>query len=305
MTTTELIEPITIDTNRKTILPIKHQDLWKMYKIHEQSIWHANEVRLDKDKSDWESLTDNERFFLKRVLAFFASSDMIVSENLCTRFMREIKCVEAQVYYGFQNMMENIHSEVYSNIIDTYVKDVKEKDELFNAVERLPFVKKKAQWAKKWIDGDQPLSERIVAFAIIEGSKLPGLAKANDFIARDEAIHVQFATILYNNYIVNKMDEARFQEIMTEAVNLEVEFITEALPCRLIGMNSTLMIQYIKYCADRLATQLHYNIIYDVEQPFSFMDRICLREKSNFFEDDASSYKKKGIENITNAYDDL
>jgi len=311
------------ENKRLTILPIKYADVWQMYKIHEQGIWHAHEVRMDKDMNDWKNLSSDAKFFLKRVLAFFASSDMLVSENICERFMREVQMTEARVYYGFQLMMENIHSEVYSNMIDAYITDPNEKTSLLNAVETIPCIKKKAQWVNKWLTSNDSFSERLIAFALIEGvffsgsfcaiywmnekGKLPGLAKGNDFIARDEGIHVAFAVLLYTKYIKHKMSESRFAEIMKSAVDLEVEFITESLPCRLIGMNSMLMIKYIKFVANRLATQLSHTEIYpNIEQPFTFMDRICLREKSNFFEDDASAYKKSDISKyIENAYDDL
>jgi ribonucleoside-diphosphate reductase beta chain len=309
--------------DRLTISPIMFDDIWSMYKKHEASIWHAHEVKLDKDLVDWNELTDDARFFLKRVLAFFASSDMIVSENLAHRFMIEVKLTEAKVYYGFQLMMENIHSEVYSNIIDAYISNVDERKMLLNAVETIPCVKKKAEWARKWIESSESFAERLVAFAIVEGvffsgafcaiywmnerGKLPGLAKGNDFIARDEGIHVAFACLLYSKYISNKMSESRFKLILMDAVDLEIEFITESLPCRLIGMNSTSMIKYIKYIANRLAIQLEHKEPYnDAIQPFPFMDRICLREKSNFFEDEPSAYKKFSVNvDNTNAYDDL
>jgi len=310
------------EVGRMTVLPIMFQDVWDMYKLHEAGIWHAHEVRLDKDMNDWNELDEDAKFFLTMVLAFFASSDMIVSENICVRFMKEIKMTEAQVYYGFQNMMENIHSEVYSNLIDAYIKDPAKKERLFNAVTTIPCIAKKAAWARKWIDGGQSLGERMVAFALVEGvffsgsfcaiywmnekGKLPGLAKANDFIARDEAIHVKFAVLMYTKYIDHKMTQERFAEVMKAAVELEIEFITESLPCRLIGMNSKLMVKYIKYCANRLTHQLGHELVFeDVDQPFPFMDRICLREKSNFFEDDASAYKKTGVGNTVGAYDDL
>lgn len=309
--------------NRLTITPIQFNDVWKMYKLHESCMWHAHEVKLDQDIKHWEKLSDDEKFFLKRVLAFFASSDMIISENLAERFSREVQMTEAKVYYAFQIMIENIHSEVYSNMLDTYINDPREKTMLLNAVVTVPCIKKKAEWARKWIESNDSFSERLVAFALVEGlffsgsfcaiywmnerGVLPGLSKGNEFIARDEGIHVQFAILLYNKYVSKKMSKQRFEEIVKEAVELEIEFITEALPCRLIGMNSNLMIQYIKYCANRLSKQMGYNEIYpNTKQPFPFMDRIALREKSNFFEDEASAYKiSTEIENDEDAYDDL
>jgi ribonucleoside-diphosphate reductase beta chain len=307
--------------NRMTITPIMFNDIWQMYKLHKSSIWHEFEVKTDGDMNDWKELTDDARFFLKRILAFFASSDMMVSENIVERFAREVQVTEVRVFYVFQNMMENIHSEVYSNLIDAYITEPTEKNMLLNAVVTIPCIKKKADWARKWIDGAQSFSERLIAFALIEGvffsgafcsiywmnerGKLPGLAKGNEFIARDEGIHVAFAVLLYTKYIQTRMSEERFAEIMNEAVNLEIEFITESLPCRLIGMNSTLMIEYIKYCSNRLSTQLGHEPLYpNAKQPFTFMDRICLREKSNFFEDESSSYKISA-DTDEDPYDDL
>ena len=297
------------NNNRMTVLPIKYPDIWRMYKLHEASIWHAHEVKLNKDLAHWQALSDDERYFLKMVLAFFASSDVLVSMNLNEHFQREVKIPEARIYYTFQNMMENIHSEVYSNMIEAYVKDEDEKAKLFNAIVEIPCIKKKADWALRWINSNDTFSERLVAFAIVEGvffsgafcaiywmnerGVMPGLAKGNDFIARDEGIHTNFACLLYTKYIVNRMTEERFTAIMSEAVDLEIEFITKSIPCKLLGMNSDLMIEYIKFCANRLAKQLKHIPLYEgVRQPFGFMDRICLREKSNFFEDDPSSYKK-------------
>ena len=310
--------------NRLTVSPIMFSDIWKFYKTHEATMWHASEVKLDKDLNDWNNkLSADDRFFLKRVLAFFASSDMIVNENLEKNFIQEVQITEAKIYYGFQAMMENIHSEVYSNMIDAYISDMKEKDELFNAVNTLPCVHKKAEWANKWITCKNPFCERLVAFSIVEGiffsgsfcaiywikerQLMPGLAKSNDFIARDEGIHVDFACLLYTKYIKNKMSQDRFKEILSEAVQIELEFITESIPCNLIGMNSKLMSKYIKFCANRLATQLEHTPIYmDAEQPFAFMDQICLSNKSNFFEHEPSEYKTfTEIESSQDAYNDL
>lgn len=301
--------------DRLTIEPIMFKDVWHMYKKHEASIWHAHEVKLDKDSEDWHALEENERYFLKHVLAFFASSDMIVAENLVVRFMKEIKMIEACVFYGFQLVMENIHSEVYSNIIVVYVPDPTERDALLNAVTTVPCIKKKALWAKKWIDTNSSFAERLVAFAIVEGvffsgafcsiywmnerGKLPGLSKANEFIARDEGLHVEFACLLYTNYVNNKLSPERFNEIMTNAVECEIEFITQALPCTLLGMSAESMIEYIKFVANRLAVQLGHDEIYPgASQPFPFMDRICLPKKSNFFEDDSASYKKFSVDAV-------
>lgn len=297
------------EEERLTILPIKYHDIWKMYKDHESAIWHAHEVKLAGDLKDWEALTDNERHFIKHVLAFFASSDLIVVENLASRFTREIKILEVKIFYAFQIMIENIHSETYSNMIDTYVTDEKEKQRLFNAVKTIPCIKKKAEWARTWIYNNSSFPERLVAFAAVEGiffsgsfcsiywfnerGKMPGLAKGNDFIARDEGRHTDFACLLYNKYISNKLTQEQIEKIIGAAVDIEIEFITDALPCRLIGMNANLMKEYIKYVANRLLKQLgHQSMYQDVKQPFPFMDRIALNNKSNFFEDDPSEYSK-------------
>jgi ribonucleotide reductase beta subunit family protein with ferritin-like domain len=305
-----LPEPLTSEeNNRLTILPIKYMDIWEAYKTHESAIWHAHEIDLQTDLKDWATLSADEKHFVKYVLAFFASSDMIVAENLATRFMKEIKILEARVFYSFQNMIENIHSEVYSNMIEAYVSDQAEKMLLFNAVTTVPSVAKKATWAKKWIDSTSAtLAERLVAFAIVEGvffsgafcciywlrerGKMPSLCKANDFIARDEGLHTDFACLLYKKYIVNKLSQQRIVEIINEAVEIECEFITESLPCRLLGINSNLMKIYIKYVADRLLSQLGHSKIYNTKQPFDFMNRICLMGKTNFFEETPTDYKK-------------
>ena len=280
-----------------------------MYKLHESAMWHSSEVKLDKDLADWEKLTNNEKYFMSMILAFFASSDLIVVENLSLRFMREIQMVEAQVFYNFQAMIENIHSEVYSNLLDTYITNLVERTRLLNAVVTIPCVNKKAHWAKQWIMSDLPLAHRLVAFAAFEGiffsgafcsiywlverGILPGLAKANSFIARDEGLHTDFATLLYCKYISNKLTQDELTAIITQAVDIEVEFITTSLPCKLLGMDSTQMTMYIKYVANRLVKQLGHSQVYnDVSQPFPFMDRIALRLKHNFFEIEPGEYQK-------------
>ena len=302
-------ELLTSDSiKRRTISPIVYHDVWAMYKLHESAMWHSSEVKLDKDYADWMRLTDSEKYFMSMILAFFASSDLIVVENLSLRFMREIQMVEAQVFYGFQAMIENVHSEVYSNLLDCYISDVNQRTKLLNAIDTIPCVSKKAAWAQKWITSDLSLAHRLVAFAAFEGiffsgafcsiywlverGVLPGLAKANSFIARDESLHTDFAALLYNKYIVNKLSQDEIVAIIMPAVDIEVEFITQSLPCKLLGMDATQMTQYIKYVANRLMRQLSYNNIYDVTQPFPFMDRIALRQKHNFFEIEPSEYQK-------------
>lgn len=310
---TEFIEPLLDPSqDRPAIFPIKYHDIWKAYKKQESLIWHSHEVVLTKDANDWKNLNDNERHFLEYILAFFASSDKIVAQNLAERFSLEIQIPEVKFFYDFQKMMENIHSEVYSKLLDTYIKDENKKTRLFRAIETIPCVKKKAQWALKWINSNENFALRMIAFAAVEGILfsgsfcaiywlnerriLPGLAKANDFIARDEGLHTKFACHLYNNYIVNKPTYEQVSEVIKDAVNHEIEFITEALPCRLLGMNSVKMIKYIKFVANRLMLQLgHSEPLYtskEAGQVFPHMDRICLREKSNFFEDDPSGYRK-------------
>lgn len=305
-------EPLLDKKNERfAIFPIQHHDIWAMYKKHEAAIWHAHEVKLDKDKPHWNKLTPDEKHFISMVLAFFASSDMIVAQNLGERFLEEVTIPEAKFFYGFQLMMENIHSEVYSKLIDGYIKNKVEKTKLFNAVITIPCVASKAKWAMDWISSKSSFASRMVGFAVVEGiffsgsfcaiywmnerGILPGLAKANDFIARDEGMHTEFACLLYTKYVKHKMTQDKFEKLIKEAVELEINFITVAIPCRLLGMNSNNMIKYIKFCANRLSQQLgHANVYSDKEavQPFSFMDRICLREKSNFFEDDPSGYRK-------------
>lgn len=300
------------DESRLTIKPTKYHDIWEMYKAHEASIWHAHQIKYNEDKKHWnDRLSDDEKHFIKHVIAFFASSDLIVSENLATRFMAEVKIVEAKAFYGFQNAMENIHSEVYSDILIEYVEDNKERDFLMNAVKTIPCIKKKADWAFKWIESNKSFAERLIAFAIFEGvffsgafccifwlqqqGKMPGLAKANEYISRDEGVHTDFACLLYKKYIVNKIGPERIEEIFREAVALEIEFINDALPCKLLGMNSALMATYIKYVANRLVKSLGHAEIYPgIEQPFDFMDRLSLINKQNFFEDHTSEYSKAG-----------
>ncbi len=310
----EIEEPILKDNpNRFVLFPIRHPDIWKMYKKQEASIWTAEELDLSPDLMDWENkLNDDEKFFIKHVLAFFAASDGIVNENLAENFLSEVQYTEAKFFYGFQIMMENIHSETYSLLIDTYIKDSKEKDYLFNAIETFEPVKKKADWAMRWIENGS-YAERLIAFAAVEGiffsgsfcsifwlkkrGLMPGLTFSNELISRDEGLHCDFACMLYNNHLVNQLEKENVQEIIADAVEIEKEFVTESLPVRLIGMNSDLMSQYIEFVADRLLVELGNNKIYNTSNPFDFMDMINLQGKTNFFEKRVGEYQKAGVLN--------
>jgi len=302
-----IIEPIlTPNDNRFVMYPIQHDDIWKMYKKQVDCFWRTEEIDLTKDLKDWMTLSPDEKYYISMILAFFAASDGIVLENLATRFMSDVQISEARAFYGFQIAMENIHSETYSLLIETYIKDVEEKTKLLNAIENFPCIKKKADWSKKWInDNRSNFSTRLVAFACIEGiffsgafcsiywlkkrGLMPGLTFSNELISRDEALHTEFAILLYGK-LKKKINKNRLYEIIKEAVDIEIEFICEALPCRLIGMNAELMTQYIKYVADRLCLQLGYDKIYNVSNPFSFMELISLESKVNFFEKRVSDY---------------
>lgn len=293
------IEPLLMpDDNRFVMFPIKYQDIWDMYKKQVDCFWRAEEIDLTKDFSQWETLTADERHFVSMILAFFAASDGIVLENLASRFMNEIQVSEARAFYGFQIAMENIHSHTYSLLIETYIKDKAEKNRLFNAIEHFPCIKKKSDWAQKWIhDNRSSFATRLVAFACVEGiffsgafcsifwlkkrGLMPGLTFSNELISRDEALHCEFAVLLYSK-MVKKLDKSRIHEIIKEAVEIETEFICDALPCRLIGMNSELMTQYIQFVADRLCLQLGYKKIYNVSNPCQFMDLISLESKTKF-----------------------
>ena len=294
------------DDNRFVMFPIRYDDIWQMYKKQVDCFWRAEEIDLTKDEKDWTSLNADERHFLSMILAFFAASDGIVLENLAERFMSEVQVSEARAFYGFQIAMENIHSETYSLLIETYIKNTEEKMRLFNAIENFPCIKKKSDWAQKWIhDNRSSFATRLVAFACVEGiffsgafcsiywmkkrGLMPGLTFSNELISRDEALHCEFAVLLYSK-LVKKLTKARIHEIIKEAVEIETEFICEALPCRLIGMNSTLMTQYIQFVADRLCVQLGYEKIYGVGNSFDFMELISLESKTNFFEHTNSSY---------------
>jgi len=294
------------DDNRFVMFPIKCDDIWKMYKKQVDCFWRAEEIDLSKDITNWESLNADEKYFISMILAFFAASDGIVLENLASRFMNDVQLAEARAFYGFQIAMENIHSETYSLLIETYIKDKEDKSKLFNAISHFPCIKKKSDWAQKWIhDNRSSFATRLVAFACVEGiffsgafcsiywlkkrGLMPGLTFSNELISRDEALHCEFAVLLYSK-LQKKIDKARIHEIIKEAVEIETEFICDALPCKIIGMNSDLMTQYIKFVADRLALQLGYKKIYNVTNPFPWMELISLESKTNFFEKRVSEY---------------
>ena len=307
-------EPILQDNaDRFVLFPIEHDDIWQFYKKAEASFWTAEEIDLHQDLTDWKTkLNDDERYFIKHILAFFAASDGIVNENLAENFVNEVQYSEAKFFYGFQIMMENIHSETYSLLIDTYVKDDAEKDKLFNAIETFPAIKKKADWALKWIESDS-FAERLIAFAGVEGiffsgafcsifwlkkrGLMPGLTFSNELISRDEGVHCDYAVHLHNNHLVNKVPKERITEILTDALEIEKEFITESLPVSLIGMNAKLMTQYLEFVTDRLLVELNCDKVYNSTNPFEFMDMISLQGKTNFFEKRVSEYQKAGVLN--------
>ena len=309
------VEPILVEnTDRFVLFPIKHNDIWSFYKKAEASFWTAEEIDLSQDTVDWENkLNDDERHFIKHVLAFFAASDGIVNENLAINFLNEVQYPEARCFYGFQVMMENIHSETYSLLIDTYIKDMAEKKHLFKAIDTLPCVKKKAEWAVRWINKGS-FAERLIAFAAVEGiffsgsfcsifwlkkrGLMPGLSFSNELISRDEGLHCDFACLLYTQ-LVNKLPEDSVKEIIANAVEYEKEFVSDALPVKLIGMNAELMCQYIEFCADRLLLSLGVGKIYNAKNPFDFMEMISLQGKTNFFEKRVSEYQKSGVMSST------
>jgi ribonucleoside-diphosphate reductase beta chain len=306
------IEPILKENpGRFVLFPIQHDDIWQYYKQSEASIWTAEEIDLSQDLHDWDArLNDDERHFIKHVLAFFAASDGIVNENLAENFVSEVQYTEAKFFYGFQIMMENIHSETYSLLIDTYIKDNAEKDYLFNALDHMDCVQKKANWAMRWITKGS-FQERLVAFAAVEGiffsgsfcsiywlkkrGLMPGLTFSNELISRDEGMHCDFACLLYNNHIVNKLDQDIVASVIADAVTIEKEFVTDALPVALIGMNAAMMCQYIEFVADRLLVSLGNPKMYNVENPFPWMDMISLQGKTNFFEKRVGDYQKSGV----------
>lgn len=305
-------EPIlTENENRYVLFPIEKSDIWQWYKKHEACFWTTEEIDLSQDLPDWDKkLNDDERHFIKHVLAFFAASDGIVNENLAENFINEVQYTEAKFFYGFQIMMENIHSETYSLLIDTYIKDDAEKRTLFRAIENFPAIKKKAEWAIKWI-GSPNFQERLIAFAAVEGiffsgsfcaifwlkkrGLMPGLTFSNELISRDEGIHRDFACLLHNNHINNKVPKERIKEILTSALDIEREFITEALPVRLIGMNDKLMAEYLEFVTDHLLVSLGCPKAYNTKNPFDFMEMISLPGKTNFFEKRVGEYQKSGV----------
>jgi len=301
------IEPILRpDENRYVTFPIQHSDIWDMYKRAIDSFWHVGELNLAQDINDWKTLSEDEQHFIKMILAFFSSADGVVTDNLGARFMNEVQLSEARQFYAFQIAVEAIHSETYSLLIDTYIRDADEKTKLFQAIHHYPCIAKKFNWAQKWLNDKRSIfSTRLVAFAIVEGiffsssfaaiywikkrGLMPGLTFSNELISRDEALHTEFAVLLYSK-IVKKLPKKRIHDIIKEAVEIEKEFITEAIPCRMIGMNSKLMIEYIEFVADRLSLQLGYDKIYNTTNPFDFMELISMESKVNFFERTNSEY---------------
>jgi ribonucleoside-diphosphate reductase beta chain len=308
------VEPILEENKSRFVLfPIQHDDIWSFYKRAEASFWTAEEIDLSPDLVDWETkLNDDERHFVKHVLAFFAASDGIVNENLAEHFLSEVQYTEAKFFYGFQIAMENVHSETYSLLIDTYIKDTADKNHLFNAIDTLDCVKRKADWALRWID-EGSFAERLVAFAAVEGiffsgsfcsifwlkkrGLMPGLSFSNELISRDEGLHCDFACLLYTNHLNHKLSKEAVEKIILDAVEIEKEFVTDALPVRLIGMNSDLMAQYIEFVADRLLMELGNEKVYNATNPFDFMDMISIQGKTNFFEKRVGEYQKAGVLN--------
>lgn len=313
MSSDKIPEPIlTENQNRFVLFPLQNNEIWKMYKKHLACFWVATEIDLSQDLNDWKTLKQDEKHFIKYVLAFFAASDGIVLENLADNFICEVKLPEARCFYGFQAAMENIHSETYSLLIDTYIKDEDEKNNLFNAMNNIPCIQQKANWAIKWMNKDAPFIQRLVAFACVEGihfsgsfcaiywlkkrGLMPGLTYSNELISRDEGLHTDFACLLYRQ-AVNKLTNEQVHKIVTEAVKIEKNFICDALPCKLIGMNSKMMATYIEFIADHLLYELGHTKLYNVENPFEWMDMINLTGKTNFFEKRVSEYQKSGVMN--------
>jgi ribonucleoside-diphosphate reductase beta chain len=303
------------EENRYVLFPIRHDTIWKKYKQAEANFWTTEELDLSKDLKDYNSLSDNERYFINNILAFFAASDGIVNENLIERFTQEVKVLEAKFFYGFQISMENIHSETYSLLIDTYIKDVKEKTKLLNAIDTIPSIKKKADWTIKWIGDTSDFGKRVIAFAAVEGiffsgafcsifwlkqrGLMPGLCHSNELISRDEGLHTEFAVLMYH-LLENKPSKKDVLQIITEAVEYEKEFITESLPCKLIGMNNDLMKQYIEYVADRLLLMFGLEKIYNSSNPFDWMELISIQGKTNFFEKRVGEYSNIANPNSEN-----
>lgn len=306
-------EPLLREEQRLTIFPIVHEDIWALYKIQLASFWTANEVDFSKDRSDWQDrLTDDERRFITHILAFFASADSVVMLNLMENFAREVKVLEAQVAYTFQAAMENVHGEVYSLMIESYITDPVEKADLFERLGNIPTVQQKVRWAAKWGDGGEAtFARRLMAFAIVEGlffsgafcalywiksrNLMPGLTKSNEFIARDEGMHCDFACLLYSKLLFTRLSQHDAHAMFTEAVAIEREFIVRSIPCRMIGMNSDLMSQYIESVADNLLVRLGYAKLFQARNPFAFMDLIGMVGRSNFFEERASLYQRADV----------
>ena len=307
-----MTEPLLSQSNDRFVLfPIKYGDIWEKYKQSMACFWTAEEIDLYQDLDDWNKLTAEEKHYISHILAFFSASDGIVNENLCLRFYNDVQIPEARSFYGFQIAMENIHAETYGLLIDTYIKDPKQKDYLLHAIDNIPCIKKKADWALKWINSDASFAQRLIAFAAVEGiffsgafcsifwlkkrGLMPGLTFSNELISRDEGLHTDFACLLYRNYIQEKMPEEKVAELISEAVEFEMEFITEALPVSLIGMNAEMMKEYIQFVADRLMLELGYSEIYNANNPFDWMELISLQGKTNFFEKRVSEYQKAGV----------
>jgi ribonucleoside-diphosphate reductase beta chain len=306
--------------NRFVLFPIQYDDIWEYYKTHQAAFWTAEEIDLSNDNKDWDNLSDNEKYFLRNILSFFAASDGIVNENLAENFYREVQYPEAKFFYGFQIAMENIHSFTYSLLIDTYIKNPKEKDECFHALDKLPAVQKKAAWALDWIKNSS-FQERLVAFAAVEGiffsgsfcsifwlksrGIMPGLCDANSLIFKDENLHCDFAIHLINNHIENKPSESRIKEILLSALEIEKEFITESLPVSMIGMNSNLMKQYLEFVVDGLLYKFNCKKHFNVENPFKFMEQIAIESKTNFFEKRNTEYQKANINESLTFTDDF
>ena len=313
----DCVEPLLQDSNNRfTIFPILYSDIRAAQLKQKEAIWFVDDVDLTPDLVDWNTkLNEDEKYFIKHILAFFAASDGIVNENLVVRFYNEVKWAEARSFYAMQIMMENEHSEMYSRLIETYISDRNEKNKLFNAIEYVPAIKEKADWALKWITSSESFATRLIAFAVVEGiffsgafcsiywlnekKLMPGLAESNSYIARDEGMHCMFAVLLYTKYIKRKLNKEVIEEIVKQAVTIEKKFINESLPCSLIGMNAEMMTQYIEFCADRLLLQLEHDAIYRVSNPFPFMESICLSTNTNFFDTRSTDYKKKVKKDIT------
>lgn len=311
MTSNSNEEYLLKQSDRLTIFPIQHNDMWEMYKKSVSAFWTPEELDLSKDIDDFNKLNDKERTFIKHILAFFSSSDTIVNINLGERFLNDVQILEAKFFYAFQMAIENIHSETYSLLIDTYFKDPKEKLEALNAINYMPCIKKKADWCFKWIeDENAPFSQRLLAFALVEGvffsgafcsifwlkerGLMQGLSFSNELISRDEAMHVEFAILLYSK-IENRLPQSTVHKIVKEAVEVEKVFINDSIPCSMLGMNADLMCLYIEFVADRLLSQLNYDKIWNSANPFPFMERISIESKSNFFESRVSQYSKANV----------